>query len=140
MNRERKYKGFNKYYKEWLFDNNPNFSSEYKRLCLFEDSKLIQIDPATICDLITKIGDVEIYEYDCWYRDGIMTYFYYDKKGVLYYKQFENINGVRHITDFFMDYQYTLEKTINNAKFIGNWHDGEEYLLTKIKELGYERI
>ena len=95
----------------------------------------VKINHSTLCQLITKIGDVEIYEYDCYYINNIITYFYYDLRGKLYYIQREKVNNVNHITDYFMDEQYLLEDIISKAKFIGNWHDGEQFLLDKIKEL-----
>jgi hypothetical protein len=102
------------------------------------DNYHYSIDPSTLCQLITTIDDVEIYEYDCYYINNIITYFYYDLRGKLYYIQREKINNVNHITDYFMDEQYLLEEIITKAKFIGNWHDGEQYLLNKIKEVENE--
>jgi len=135
MNREIKFKGKN-------FDNywiNGHYLKIQNMGYIATPRINFNIDPSTLCQLITKIGDVEIYEYDCYYINNIITYFYYDLRGKLYYIQREKINNVNHITDFFMDEQYLLEEIITKAKFIGNWHDGEEYLLNKIKEVENEK-
>lgn len=94
----------------------------------------------TLCQLITKIGKIEIYEYDCWYnkRDNYYKLYEYDEDGHLYECiKSPNVKGnlknwLRTEDDVFAHLQ--------RFQFIGNWHDGEEYLLNKIKELGDERI
>jgi hypothetical protein len=101
----------------------------------------VEIDPNTICLLITKIVDVEIYEYDCWYHKKVnrIEYFSYELNGQLGVQSYSFKNDkLEHI-------HYTLNlDTVKSVRtsilkkeliFIGNWHDGEEYLLNKIKEV-----
>jgi hypothetical protein len=99
------------------------------------------IDPSTLCRKITEIGETKIFEFDC-YWDG-----YY-----LYYCHYDNLSGHLIQQEYLINkdgslYQIKYSSGIialnyysifKRAKFIGNWHDGEQYLLDKIKDLGNE--
>ena len=96
--------------------------------------------------LITKIDDLEVYEYDCWYYvkpHGAKILFYgvYDSNGELIIECFNiNFNNLT-FKNFYYNYEDSLFDTIysniDKIKFIGNFHDGEDYLLNKIKEFKY---
>lgn len=104
------------------------------------DDFLIEIKHNTICQLITKSRDVEIYEYDCFLIKDKVFYGYYDKTGELTLRV-RNIDKTNYIfNDNYIEYDFTLYYMYLNSKanIIGNWHDGEEYLLNKIKEVGNE--
>jgi hypothetical protein len=89
------------------------------------DNYHYSIDPSTLCQLITKIGDVEIYEYDCFVTPAKNTeMFYYNDLGLL---MIHTKYGI-----CIADYQ-DIEK--KQYRFTGNRYDGEEYLLNKIKEV-----
>lgn len=90
----------------------------------------------TLCQLITKIGDVEIYEYDCYYSNDIMRFLYYNQNGMLYIRTFiiEN-NHFEEIVNAYLSKPSHIDDMIDTCKFIGNWHDGEEYILNEIKKL-----
>jgi hypothetical protein len=94
-------------------------------------SKTIVAHP--LCQLITTIDGVEIYEYDCfWDREFNEKYYlYYNELGLLKTNYLFLKKGK---TGMIIHDPY-VKKLINRSKFIGNWHDGEEYLLNKIKEV-----
>jgi hypothetical protein len=70
----------------------------------------------------------------------------------LYYCHYDNLSGHLIQQEYLINkdgslYQIKYSSGIiasnyhfffRRAKFIGNWHDGEQYLLDKIKELGNE--
>lgn len=145
MNREIKFKGLNNYYnlgqKEWVYDNNNLFYNLYANDFLrYPESELINIDPKTICQLITKIDDMGVYEYDCFAdSDGFVAFFYYNNAGTLEKKYYGIITEIPDAFTY-INYQYATNNEIlhyaEKWQFIGNWHDGEEFLINKIKELG----
>lgn len=92
----------------------------------------------TICQLITKIGDVEIYEYDCCYFDKLIYKLFYDKNGFLEQKIYCEIDNKLLVINEYMRANPNALINISQGIFIGNWHDGEEYLLSKIKGLANE--
>jgi len=94
----------------------------------------VEIDPETPCQLIKKIGDAEIYEYDCILRDDVIYYYYYNTNGYLYVRiiDADTLKQIYKVLSLSGD---GLEYTYSKGKFIGNWHDGDEYLLNKIKEI-----
>jgi hypothetical protein len=98
------------------------------------------IDPSTLCQLITKINDVEIYEYDCFVVRNKLFYGYYDEQGELILKVVRIDAKDYQFVDKYIEYDFTLFYMYYSSKanIIGNWHDGEQYLLNKIKEVENE--
>jgi hypothetical protein len=91
------------------------------------------IDPSTLCQLITQIGETKIFEYDCFWdkKFNEKFYLYYNELGLLKTNYLFLEKGK---TGMIIHDPY-VEELINRSKFIGNWHDGEQFLLDKIKEL-----
>jgi hypothetical protein len=119
---------------DWVFGN-------YMRSDWFEDNiqgkdlEPKHIDPATLCQLITEINGVKIFEYDCYYANSSIIFFNYDINGQLNYNHYffsENTLNKYNagVADVNWYIQY-LHKYSNGL--IGNWHDGEQFLLDKIK-------
>ena len=102
------------------------------------------IDPSTLCQLITKINDVEIYEYDCYFdiKNNRIEYFSYEINGQLGVQSYLLKNNKLEHIHYTLNLEVVkcLRKSIlkNDYKYIGNFHDGEEYLLNKIKEVENE--
>jgi len=121
--------------KNWHKDTDPKFK-KYKG-----DGKsgsYYNIDLKTRCQLINTIGEIENYEYDFWHvRFEIVVMFCYDRMGFLTYYFFQAIdNELKPIypEDFIFTKDY-IKDVVSKGVFLGNWHDGEEYLLKRIKEL-----
>lgn len=131
MNREIKFKAKNENENRWLFCEDPMFEIYY--------IQGFKADLTTLCQLITKIGDVEIYEYDCYMLDSTdqmylgFVYFYYEN-GLLH-RQFCYIFNDKIETSLYLKHIVSNYKLLDKPQFIGNCHDGEEYLLNKIKKI-----
>lgn len=130
MNREIKFKAKVKGLDVWVFGFYVNTGDIHK--IIDSDNNVWYIDPSTLCQLITEINEVKIFECDCYKINDTILYFYYNEMRI--YLNFNlEINEFYHTETnnrFFEKYgQYFTD-------YIGNWHDGEEYLLNKIKELG----
>jgi hypothetical protein len=140
MNREIKFKAKLRDYSDWVCGYYEKVGEHH--FITASDEVAYLIDPATICQLITKIGDVEIYEYDCWYDKKLnrIEYLSYEVNGQLGVQSYSFKNDkLEHIHyTLNLDMIKSLRTSIlkNELIFIGNWHDGEEYLLNKIKEVG----
>jgi len=145
MKREKKFKGkLQNYY--GVIDNDW-ITFELFDIFNYNDSLSKTIVTEPLCQLITKIGDVEIYEYDCYYdkKKRRIYYFYYDKSGYRYLRVFvfdkEQMSIQQKYKTINQESTYDISLQIRanyNIQFIGNWHDGEEYLLNKIKEVENE--
>ena len=116
----------------WKISEDPTF----KQFIVMKEPLVYSVNFNTLCQLITEINGVKIFEYDCWYFTNGILYFYYDDFGVLSYKHY------LHTDNIFMSYssgvndlREYLKYVIDNYTFIGNWHDGEQFLLDKIKEV-----
>jgi hypothetical protein len=142
MNREIKFKAKLRDYSDWVCGYYEKVGEHH--FITASDEVAYLIDPATICQLITKIVDVEIYEYDCYFRksDDMGYYFdyYFYEDGILYTQTVNVILDVASGKCYLKIIEDKILVTghINYPKyrtFIGNWHDGEEYLLSKIKEV-----
>jgi hypothetical protein len=122
----------------WVMGNYVNFG--INPVIYVEPFKYYGIHNYTLCQLITKNVDIEIYEYDCWYyeKGNYFVYFYYDGLGLLMQDCVEIKNDVLHKNIKESTIQVTDRKVYLSCfelQFIGNWHDGQEYLLNQIKEL-----
>jgi hypothetical protein len=136
MNREIKFKGkLENYYgvidKDWI-------TFELFDIFNYNDSLSKTIVAHPLCQLITKIGDVEIYEYDCYYYESLASYLYYNHKGILTVRFINYETNDFIIPDCEASEDDLIYKDFDKFSFIGNWHDGEEYLLKKIKEVENE--
>jgi hypothetical protein len=142
MNRELKFKGkLENYYgvidKEWI-------TFELFDIFNYNDplSKTIVAQP--LCQLIATINDVEIYEYDCYFdvKKNRIEYFSYELNGQLGVQSYSVKNNKLEHIHYTLNLEVVkcLRKSIlkNDYINIGNWHDGEEYLLNKIKEVENE--
>ena len=141
MDREIKFKGkLQNYYgvidKEWI-------TFELFDIFNYNDSLSKTIVSEPLCELITTINDVEIYEYDCWWDKQFpkfFHYFFYNNYGILE----KRLIFINRMADFnkkqngFKIVQVEQIQNNTNSIYIGNWHDGEEYLLNKIKEVENE--
>ena len=103
------------------------------------DNYHYSIDPSTISQLITEIDGVKIFEFDCWYKDNKIQYCYYNEKGLLTKEVKISHEILEYIENFTTTEVVADYDGLGTSKFIGNWHDGEQYLLDKIKELGNEK-
>jgi hypothetical protein len=90
------------------------------------------IQQGTLCKLLLNIEEKKIYEYDCWLWFEEVHYFYYNKIGYLELKCFDT-NLLEIVEESDTSFWQVFTKS-NEATFIGNWHDGQEYLLKKIKK------
>lgn len=143
MNREIKFKAKLKDYTDWV-DGYYEKIGDHHWINASDVHYLINID--TLCQLITKIGDVEIYEYDCWYNKKLnrIEYFSYEINGQLgvqsYLFKNDKLEHIHYTLN--LDMVKSLRTSIlkNELIFIGNWHDGKEYLKNKIKEVENESI
>lgn len=147
MNREIifKAKGFdsNTLHDIWYFGNLTkmwNNKLQQYQYFITNNDLAKQIDPATICQLITKIDNKEKYEYDCFAdSDGFIVFFHYNEFGTLVKKYYGKIVEIPNAFTY-INYQYATNNEIliyaEKWQFIGNWHDGEEFLINNIKELG----
>ncbi len=95
----------------------------------------------TICQLITTIRDVKLYEYDCYLNSKdpyFIKYFYYNDLGILVKKEI-NITKLKRVSiarNTVTNYAQTDQLIgITELILVGNWHDGEEAILKRIKEL-----
>ena len=141
MDREIKFKGkLENYYgvidKDWI-------TFELFDIFNYNDSLSKTIVSEPLCELITTINDVEIYEYDCWWDKQFpkfFHYFFYNNYGILE----KRLIFINRMADFnkkqngFKIVQVEQIQNNTNSIYIGNWHDGEEYLLNKIKEVENE--
>jgi hypothetical protein len=102
------------------------------------DNYHYSIDPSTLCQLITEINRVKIFEYDCWYDPKRKYYklYEYDENGFLY-QNVGNTNKKGELINWYIC-EDGVFANLKYLVFIGNWHDGKQYLLDKIKELGNE--
>jgi hypothetical protein len=116
--------------------------NSYLDIIVNRDGKFI-IDPSTLCQLITEIDGVKIFEYDCWWDKQFpkfFHYFFYNNYGILE----KRLIFLNRMADFnkkqngFKIVQVEQIQNNTNSIYIGNWHDGEQFLLDKIKELGNE--
>lgn len=119
------------YTKQWSFDDN---GLNKAKDCISIDNFLYDIDLTTLCRLITEINEVKIFEYDC----------YIDNNKNIYYLKYDNLGILTICVNYgndkidFEEWNYADERKVERIikhKFIGNWHDGEQFLLDKIKEL-----
>jgi hypothetical protein len=127
------------------------------------------INPQTLCQLITSVNcnrdyseyykesvKLKIFEYDCFFKKtpsltdntliGQIFFYQYSTDGSLYsttYIVYKNDNGE-------LNFKYDITKMLqtplgdsNNpfdwCEWVGNWHDGEDYLLKRIKEVENEK-
>ena len=107
------------------------------------------IQQGTLCKLLQNIEDKNIYEYDCYFRFAFrenkigVFQFYYQRNGTLMIKSYCVFNYGTHLKialDFsggtFGDIDN--DHIFKNCTFIGNWHDGQEYLSKQIEKLKKE--
>jgi hypothetical protein len=102
-----------------------------------DGERVQKINHSTTCQLITKVGENKIYEYDCWVNSNrnILSYMYYTDDGILLLVHKQIYSSLTHLENMCATaVQYRNEYT-DGRNIIGNWHDGEEYLLNQIKEL-----
>jgi len=102
------------------------------------DGYLHQIDLSTLCQLITKIDDVEIYEYNCYYYKGLASYLYYNHKGILTVRFIDYKKNDFIVPDCEASEDDLIYKDFDKFSCICNFHDGEDYLLKRIKEVENE--
>lgn len=98
-----------------------------------------QIRIETLCDLITKIGDKEIYEYNCYIdvenKPHIFTYFFYNKLGILEVRSY-NLSRDNNKEDI-GSINYALREQLESLlemTFVGNLKDGIEYIREQISK------
>jgi len=141
MIREIKFKGISKSqknYGRWVF----GICFDHRDIGFCIINKLgycIVVDAETICQLITTINGNNIYEYSCFYDKLYIniSYLQYSGDGILRLRCFNILD--KGFTPNFLDgmeatpyHQYHFMK---NLIYVGNWHDGKETILNKIKEL-----
>ena len=106
---------------------------KHKNYISKDDNTGSVIDPSTLCQLITEINGVKIFEYDCYYYKGLASYSYYNHKGILTVSFINFITNDLIIPDCEASEDDLIYKDFDKFTFIGNWHDGEQFLLDKIK-------
>jgi hypothetical protein len=70
--------------KKWIFGY--YFMYETCHFLIIENGNEIEIEPSTLCQLITEINGVKIFEYDCFVVKNKMYFAYYDETGELILK------------------------------------------------------
>jgi len=137
--RKIEFKAKSNYKQEWTFGSLLHLYEDFFEIIAMNEGHGLRINPSTLCQLITEIDGVKIFEYDCWLLNDKMYYYYYKNNGLLYYTILEinlKSNVITNIIEnHYIDYRNENNNAVDVAKFIGNWHDGEQYLLDKIKEL-----
>lgn len=140
--REIKFKAKLKDYSDWVCGYYEKVGGHH--FITASDEIAYLIDPNTLCQFITEIDDIEIYEYDCFMLDNAdqmylgFVYFYYENGLLFSQKCFWDFD-LNVIIKF--NHHIELVKSsllIKNPIFIGNWHDGEEYLSKQIEKLKKE--
>jgi hypothetical protein len=133
MSRKIKYKAQELDTKKWVFGY--YFSDGNLHFIIGLDNYHYSIDPSTLCQLFTtKIGNIEIYEYDCWYANNHFILLHYGDNGMIYYQIYNENIEYKDYSEYCI--MADIDKIITDHKFIGNWHDGQQYLLNKIKKVG----
>jgi len=126
MNREIEFKVKNIIYEDW----------EYVKLD--SNFEVNEADTKTVCQLITTINDIKLYEYDCFFDIDYPEYivlFCYNSNGILLKK---DIHLTRFVEVGIGIIKYADNNDLNKTtklKYVGNWHDGTETILNNIKEL-----
>ena len=102
------------------------------------DYNFSNVDEETVCQLITTINDIKLYENDCYFDRDYPEYivlFCYNSNGILLKK---DIHLTRFVEVGIGIIKYADNNDLNKTtklKYVGNWHDGTETILKEIKEL-----
>lgn len=108
------------------------------------------IQTGTLCKLLSTIENKTIYEYDCHFRFAFRENeigrfeFYYVKDGITLMKRYDVLNYGTHLkmqlsSHGVVCFHLNNEANLESHHFIGNWHDGQEYLSKQIEKLIKER-